>query len=106
MNAEGEEITEEEQLGLLLYKEGTVCDDSFNYKAADAICKNMGFAYAKSWTSEDESFSIQSSYDIHLDDVVCPNLEWDSCHYSESNNCGHSEDVFLSCSAGQGGNLF
>lgn len=102
VNAEGGEITEEEQLGLLLYKEGTVCDDSFNYRAADAICKKMGFAYAKSWISGDESFSIQSIYDIHLDDVVCLNLEWDSCSYSESNNCDHSEDVFLSCSAGRG----
>ena len=105
MNAEGGKITEEEQLGLLLYKEGTVCDDSFNYRAADAICKEMGFAYAKSWTN-DESFSVQSGYDINLDDVVCPNVEWESCEYSEYNNCGHSEDVFLSCSIGQEGRLF
>ena len=96
MDYEGNIITEEGQLGLLLYKEGTVCDDSFNDNAANAICRQMGFEEATRWTN-DESFGIQSNYDIKLDDVSCGSEEWESCSFSEEDNCAHHEDVFLSC---------
>ena len=95
MDSEGLDI-EGEQLGLLLYKGGTVCDDEFTYYAAEAICKQMGYLYAARWTS-DESSDIQSNYEINLDDVVCSSAEWESCSFSEEHDCGHSEDVFLSC---------
>jgi hypothetical protein len=86
-----------DQLGLLLYKGGTVCDDSFDMNAADAICKVMGYTDAVTWTVE-ENFDIQSNYKINLDDVQCTDPEWKSCSYTETyTNCGHSEDVFLSC---------
>ena len=49
VDSEGNEIDGEEQ-GLLLYKWGTVCDDSFNATAADAICKYMGYSAATDWT--------------------------------------------------------
>jgi hypothetical protein len=42
-------------------------------------------------------YKIQSNYDIKLDDVVCKSGEWGSCTYSESHNCKHTDDVFLSC---------
>ena len=96
-------ITEEGQLGLLLYKGGTVCDDRFNDNAAAAICGLMNFETAARWTNE-ESFDIQSNYKIKLDDVECNSTEWESCSYSEIDNCGHSEDVFLSCSHMERGN--
>ena len=87
---------EGEELGLLLYKGGTVCDDSFDTTAADAICRYMGYSAATRWTIE-ESFNIQSEYDINLDDVQCSSAEWLTCSFSVENNCGHDEDVFLSC---------
>ena len=96
-------ITEEGQLGLLLYKGGTVCDDNFDDDAAEAICKLMNFTSAVEWNSG-AYFEIQSNYDIKLDDVECNSTEWESCSYSEIDNCGHSEDVFLSCSHMERGN--
>ncbi|KAL5272032.1 hypothetical protein ACHWQZ_G000289 [Mnemiopsis leidyi] len=96
LDSEQNIVTEEGQLGLLLYKGGTVCDDSFNDNAAAAICGLMNFETAARWTNE-ESFDIQSNYDINLDNVKCSSTEWESCSYSEEHNCGHSEDVFLSC---------
>ena len=97
VDSEGNNITEEEQLGLLLYKGGTVCDDSFDAKAAEAICKQMNFTRAVEWNS-DTNFGIQSDYDIKLDEVECLSADWRNCTYSEDHDCGHSEDVFLRCS--------
>ena len=91
-------ITLGNQLGLLLYKGGTVCDDFFNDNAANAICKLMNFTSASRWTgAEGKNFHIQRNYDIKLDDVECYGEDWKSCSYSEYHNCGHGEDVFLSC---------
>ena len=91
----GEEIHGEE-LGLLLYKGGTVCDDFFSDNSATAICKNMGYTGQHMWTSEGE-FSIQSTYKINLDNVKCINADWEDCSYSEEPNCQKNEDIFLSC---------
>ena len=85
--------------GLLLYKSGTVCDDGFDQNAADAICSLLGYlATGSEWTSGSEIWGIQSTYRIKLDDVNCQTNFWSSCTYSEYDNCGHSEDVFLTCS--------
>ena len=84
------------ELGLLLYYHGTVCDDSFNYNAAEAICVELGFLGATRWTSH-QTFSIQYNYEITLDDVRCSDNSWENCTFSESHNCQHSEDVFLAC---------
>ena len=53
------------ELGLLLYKGGTVCDDSFTQEAADAICKQMNYAHSTGWTIG-ESFSIQVDANVWL----------------------------------------
>ena len=77
-----------------------MCDDGFDTTAAHAICRQMNYTGATRWTT-DESFDIQSDYDINLDDVDCSSAEWESCSFSENRNCGHSEDVFLSCTGDQ-----
>ena len=89
-----------EELGLLLYRNGTVCDDQFNYTVADAICRQMNYKHALRLTSS-ESYEIQTNYSIVMDDVHCADAEWDSsCTWDDGHNCHHSEDVFLSCSLG------
>ena len=103
VDMEGNEIAEKEQLGLVLYRGGTVCSDQgyFSYTAADAICKEMNFTRAKRWTTQ-ESFDIQNRYRINLCYVWCKSAEWESCSYSSyyySRNCVHSKDVFLSCTS-------
>ena len=90
---------EGDQIGLLLYKGGTVCDDNFNTAAAEAICIQIGYKDIINWTSQDQSFVIQSDYEINLDNVNCSSAEWDSCRFSEEHDCLHSEDVFLSCTS-------
>ena len=102
VDSEGDTITGQ-QLGLLLYLGGTVCDDRFNDTAAEAICSHMN----KSFTSNDTwrsgvDFTIQSKLEIKLDDVQCRNGEWENCSFSRNHNCGHHEDIFLSCTTGTG----
>ena len=89
------------ELGLLLYKQGTVCDDYFNYKAADAICVELGFGWATRWTNDSE-FMIQSDFDIKMDNVRCKDESWTSCTFRTDHNCKHSEDVFLECRMAEG----
>ena len=88
---------EEQQLGLLLYRGGTVCDDYFNETAAEAICRQINPSYSMLEWTFGSRFEIQDNLDIKLDDVQCSSTDWESCEYSEEHNCGHSEDVFLSC---------
>ena len=106
VNSDGEAAGAGE-LGLLLYKQGTVCNDYFSYKAADAICVELGFnsSWATRWIS-DIQFMIQSDYDIKMDDVRCKNESWTSCTFITDHDCDHSEDVFLECRSGEGWFLF
>ena len=88
-------------MGLLLYNQGTVCRDRFDFLAAAAICKEMGFLGYNRWTTE-ESFAIQSNYDVKLVDVVCYDKNWSRCDYdADSPNCEHTQDVFLECNMGK-----
>ena len=93
-----------EELQLLLYNGGTVCDDSFTMTAAHAICKDMGYVEAIEWYNgkdlgEDD---IRSHYTINMRGVRCNTADWkNGCSYVEGEimNCAHDEDVFLSCAS-------
>ena len=87
--------------GLLIFNGGTVCDDSFNYHLAHSICKMMGFDRSEKWRSG-EFFKSQDGYRIALDDVDCSTDDWSFCNYRSVNlDCGHQEDVFLTCGSGR-----
>ena len=91
--------------GLLLYNDGTVCGGNFDQNAADAFCSLLEYANIGSkWESENR-WSIQFDYRIAIENVNCRNNSWSSCTYSESYNCDHNEDVFLSCSDGSPGDV-
>ena len=88
-------------IGLLLYNGGTVCDDRFSDNSANAICREMGHLRATKWGSG-SSYNLKfrnyvQSLDITLDDVECRESDWDTCRYSTTHNCVHSEDVYLVC---------
>ena len=102
VNSDGEAAGAGE-LGLLLYKQGTVCDDYFDYKAAKAICVELGIVGAAGWTSG-RKFTIQDNYDIKMDDVRCESYSWTSCTFitQTDHNCEHSKDVFLECHSKEG----
>ena len=97
MDPEGNVIGSKQE-GLLLYGGGTVCDDYFNYNAANAICKELGFGAASHWGSAGGWGAIQATKQINLDDVQCGGDGlWSSCSFRTSHNCVHNEDVLLEC---------
>ncbi|KAL5260069.1 hypothetical protein ACHWQZ_G010254 [Mnemiopsis leidyi] len=96
VNQHGSVITSRTE-GLLTYRQGTVCDDYFNYSAAHAICRLMGFSYAAGWRHGQLYGSQQTRRRITMDDVRCRYSYWNYCSYRTSHNCRHYEDVFLTC---------
>lgn len=90
--------------GLLLYKNGTVCDDDFSYNSAHAICRRMGYGRAYGWGSSmwSVAWPIQHNYNITLDDVYCINSDMAYCQWTETDNCFHEEDVLITCSCDVG----
>lgn len=100
INSDGEAAGSGE-FGLLLYNQGTVCDDDFDDNAADAICKEMGYEGATRW-SNDDTFALQSDLEIKMDEVQCASDSWASCEFQTTHDCSHSEDVFLECHSGEG----
>ena len=86
--------------GLLTYKGGTVCDDGFDDNIANVICKEMNYARSTGWMNQ-LKFELQEDLDINLDNISCQDQSWSNCTYSEEHNCGHSEDVHLTCTNGK-----
>merc|ERR1719232_1698169 len=89
------------RMGLLTYQGGTVCDDYFSWNSAHAICRVMGYASARSWR-HGRLYGVQQTHRrIVMDDVRCRYSWWNYCSYRIGHNCGHHEDVFLTCRPGR-----
>nr|XP_054772374.1 deleted in malignant brain tumors 1 protein-like [Lytechinus pictus] len=78
---------------------GTVCDDNWDLNDANVVCRMLGFERA-------ESYSCCAAFGpgtgpILLDEVECEGIESNIGHCLRSDyeihNCGHSEDVGVSC---------
>ncbi|XP_078612620.1 scavenger receptor cysteine-rich domain-containing protein DMBT1-like isoform X2 [Branchiostoma floridae x Branchiostoma japonicum] len=78
---------------------GTVCDDNFGWQEARVVCRELGFTDYNSY--QQNAYYGQGSGPIWMDDLscsgsesslqYCPHLGWGS------HNCGHSEDIGVSC---------
>ncbi|KAJ8283526.1 hypothetical protein COCON_G00023760 [Conger conger] len=80
---------------------GTVCDDSWGLRDAEVVCRQVGCGSAQA--APGSAHSGQGSGPIWLDDVSCSGSEsfLSQCQHSGfgSQNCGHSEDAAVVCSA-------
>ena len=92
------------QLGLLLYRGGTVSNDRFNNKTAEVICRQLHFSSAIAWSSGMEH-DFQFQYEAAIS-ISCMSVdsEPEECSFNEMcfdpdnfHLLTHSADVFLKC---------
>lgn len=80
---------------------GTVCDDEWDIRDAQVVCRAMDCGTAQ--TAKSSAFFGQGHGDIWLDDVGCVGNETSLLHCRHptlgENNCGHGEDAGVVCSA-------
>ncbi|XP_062293821.1 deleted in malignant brain tumors 1 protein-like [Scomber scombrus] len=80
---------------------GTVCDDEWDIRDAQVVCRAMDCGTAQ--TSKPSAFFGMGAGPIWLDDVGCIGNETSLLHCRRpsfgENNCGHGEDAGVMCSA-------
>uniref|UniRef100_A0A3Q2ZBS5 Si:ch73-127m5.1 n=1 Tax=Hippocampus comes TaxID=109280 RepID=A0A3Q2ZBS5_HIPCM len=78
---------------------GSICDDQWDDRDAEVVCRQLGFGVAKAWAW---AHFGQGSGPILLDAVKCTGNELflDQCPHGhwEQHNCDHMEDAGVSCS--------
>ena len=79
---------------------GTVCDDAWTSRSARVVCRQLG--YSTSYASfQKDAFYGRGRGTIWLDDVRCSGneLRLEDCSFFlwGTHNCGHHEDVGVSC---------
>ncbi|KAF6716083.1 Deleted in malignant brain tumors 1 protein [Oryzias melastigma] len=80
---------------------GTVCDDEWDIRDAQVVCREMNCGTAL--TVKRSAFYGQGQGEIWLDDMNCKGNETSLLHCQRpsfgENNCGHGEDAGVTCSA-------
>uniref|UniRef100_A0A1X7TSS0 SRCR domain-containing protein n=1 Tax=Amphimedon queenslandica TaxID=400682 RepID=A0A1X7TSS0_AMPQE len=77
---------------------GTVCDDSWDYRDATVVCRQLGLG--STGTAFSSAYFGQGTGSILMDEVRCTGSESNltSCSHRTFHDCSHSEDAGVRCS--------
>ncbi|CAH1803155.1 unnamed protein product, partial [Owenia fusiformis] len=82
---------------------GTVCDDGFDMNDAKIACRHLGFGSGRASVIQSSNVP-DGKGSIWLDDMNCAGMEGTlfQCRHAGwgVHNCGHREDVGVSCNGG------
>ena len=76
---------------------GPVCDDGFDWNAANVVCKQLGFSGASA--IHERSFYGFVNHIFSYDDISCESSETtlDECGHNNHENCGPNEGAGVQC---------
>uniref|UniRef100_A0A8C6T8D0 SRCR domain-containing protein n=1 Tax=Neogobius melanostomus TaxID=47308 RepID=A0A8C6T8D0_9GOBI len=84
---------------------GTVCDDGWDLKEAQVVCRQLKFLSAKSFVTGEEIYG-EASGPIWMDDMECTGTEQylHTCPFKGwgVTDCSHKEDVGVVCDTAEG----
>ena len=77
---------------------GTVCDDGWDMKDANVVCRELGFGAARKAVPA-SYFGSRSYGSIHFDEVQCTGNEASlkDCPHQTVHDCTHLEDAGVVC---------
>ena len=83
---------------------GTVCDDGWNFKEAQVVCRQL--SYGPAVVARDNAYYGQGSGQIWIDELNCVGTELsiENCSHNGWGNhdCDHTKDAGVACYASNG----
>ena len=82
---------------------GYICDDYFDYAAADTVCRQLGYRGA----SVHSTYLYHNNYNFEVDNIRCLGNQFsiNNCDFERTHDCGSYEHLAVQCDSGKNTNI-